>query len=174
MEFPVFVKFVQQWADERGILEHGTQEGQFLKLLSEYGELCDAHAKTDEAARIDAVGDVLVCVVMTTSFVPRLQHAAARLGADIGDPRLEGLYMNPGEYLHYNLLENLYKFSLARTRDLGSLEQFAPLRDVVNTLHSYCKASNLDIRQCMQAAWDEIKDRKGRMSEGGVFVKDEA
>ena len=160
MEFSVFARFVQQWADEPGSLEHGTQEGQFLKLLSEYGELCDAHAKNDEAARIDAVGDVLACAVV--------------LGADIGDPRLEGLYMDPGEYLHYNLLENLYKYSLARTLNLGPPEQLAPLRDVVNTLHSYCKASNLDIRQCMQAAWDEIKDRKGRMSEGGVFVKDEA
>lgn len=174
MEFPVFVSFVQRWADERGILEHGTQEGQFLKLLSEYGELCDAHAKNDEAARIDAVGDVLVCVVMTASFTPRLQSAVPRLGADIGDLRLEGVCMAPGEYLHYYLLENLYKFSLARTLSLGSLEQFATLRDVVHTLNAYCKASGLDIGQCMQAAWDEIKDRKGRMSEGGVFVKDEA
>ena len=37
MEFSVFVRFVQQWADEPGSLEHGTREGQFLKLLSEGG-----------------------------------------------------------------------------------------------------------------------------------------
>ena len=30
---------------------------------------------------------------------------------------------------------------------------------------------DLDIHDCVQAAWDEIKDRKGRMIDG-VFVKE--
>lgn len=46
------------------------------------------------------------------------------------------------------------------------------LGDVLVTLILYARLQNLDIEECLQSAYDEIKDRKGRMVEGGVFVKD--
>ena len=44
--------------------------------------------------------------------------------------------------------------------------------DVLVCLVNYCKLEGLDLMQCCDGAWNEIKDRKGRMIEGGVFVKD--
>jgi hypothetical protein len=32
--------------------------------------------------------------------------------------------------------------------------------------------SGLDINECCESAWIEIKDRKGRMVAGGAFVKE--
>lgn len=45
--------------------------------------------------------------------------------------------------------------------------------DVLVTLILYAELQNLDLVGCLQVAYDQIKDRKGRMVEGGVFVKEE-
>ena len=46
--------------------------------------------------------------------------------------------------------------------------------DVLVCLVNFCAMRGLNIPDCLAAAWDEIKDRKGRMVPGGAFVKDES
>ncbi len=46
--------------------------------------------------------------------------------------------------------------------------------DVLVCLVNFCAMRGLNIPDCLAAAWDEIKDRKGRMIPGGAFVKDES
>ncbi|MGL4521233.1 MAG: MazG-like family protein [Bacilli bacterium] len=43
--------------------------------------------------------------------------------------------------------------------------------DVVVTLIILAQQNNLDIKECLQTAYDEIKDRSGKMIDGN-FVKD--
>jgi NTP pyrophosphatase (non-canonical NTP hydrolase) len=45
--------------------------------------------------------------------------------------------------------------------------------DILVCLVNYCVFADLDLAECMAAAWEEIKDRKGRMVAGGAFVKDD-
>lgn len=52
-----------QWAEARKIIPNSTPEAQFLKAVSEMGELADAINKGDMAAIKDAVGDVQVCLI---------------------------------------------------------------------------------------------------------------
>jgi hypothetical protein len=101
MKFEQLAVAVTSWAKERGIYEHSTATAQLLKAVSEMGELCDAEAKKDLRAQIDAIGDVMVCLI------------------------------------------------------------------------NYSTMHQLDIVSCLEAAYDEIKDRKGRMIAGGVFIKEE-
>lgn len=91
---------IEDWAEERGILEHSTARAQLLKAVSEMGELADAEIKDDLYEQQDAVGDVLVCLIV------------------------------------------------------------------------YCAMKGHSIGQCLQNAYDEIKDRKGHMVPGGAFVKE--
>ena len=44
--------------------------------------------------------------------------------------------------------------------------------DVIVCLVNYCAMEQLDLEECCDSAWDQIKDRKGKMIEGGVFVKE--
>lgn len=44
--------------------------------------------------------------------------------------------------------------------------------DVLVTLILYARLQGVDIVECLRSAYDEIKDRKGRMVAGGVFVKE--
>ena len=52
-----------QWAEARKIIQNSNPESQLLKAVSEMGELADATIKNDEEAIVDAVGDVMVCLV---------------------------------------------------------------------------------------------------------------
>jgi hypothetical protein len=45
--------------------------------------------------------------------------------------------------------------------------------DVLVCLINFCELSGLDIVQCLEGAYNEIKDRKGFLLPNGVFVKEE-
>lgn len=101
MQFEELQKNIIGWATERGIIEHSTAQAQFLKAVSEMGELADGLAKGRRAETVDAVGDVMVCLINMCAI----------------------LKINPVE--------------------------------------------------CLAIAWYQIKDRKGQMLPGGVFVKED-
>jgi hypothetical protein len=61
--FDEFQRNVVKWAHERGIMAHSTSRAQLLKAFSEMGELADGDIIGDRDAQIDAIGDVLVCLV---------------------------------------------------------------------------------------------------------------
>jgi hypothetical protein len=45
--------------------------------------------------------------------------------------------------------------------------------DVIVTLIIFCHLQGLNIAECLAAAYETIKDRKGTLMENGVFVKEE-
>ena len=55
---------VLDWAKEKGILEKATTTGQALKTLEECNELIDAIDKENKAEIIDALGDILVTIII--------------------------------------------------------------------------------------------------------------
>lgn len=56
-------KQIIEWAEARKIIPNATPVSQLLKAVSEMGELADAENKNREVEIIDAVGDVLVCLI---------------------------------------------------------------------------------------------------------------
>lgn len=61
---------------------------------------------------------------------------------------------------------------LARAINKGDVaEQIDGIGDVVVTLVCISQQLGLDFNECVASAYDEIKDRKGKMV-GGVFVKE--
>ena len=46
--------------------------------------------------------------------------------------------------------------------------------DVYVTLVMLAGTSGLSIEECVEHAWNQIKDRRGYLREDGIFVKDEA
>jgi len=51
---------IREWADERGLYEHGDPKTQSLKLVEEVGEICRAVLKDDIDEVIDGIGDAVV------------------------------------------------------------------------------------------------------------------
>ncbi|WP_445779338.1 MazG-like family protein [Shewanella sp.] len=91
---------IVQWSEARRIIQNSTAWTQLLKGFSEMGELADATIKDDKEEIVDAVGDVMVCLV------------------------------------------------------------------------NYCAIQDIDLVSCMDAAYSQIKDRKGTLLPNGVFVKE--
>ena len=89
-----------QWAEARKIIPNSTPDVQLLKAMSEMGELADATIKHDKEAVIDAVGDVMVCLI------------------------------------------------------------------------NYCVLQDINLVNCMEVAYDQIKNRRGTLLPNGVFQKD--
>ena len=89
-----------RWAEARKIIPNSTPDVQLLKAMSELGELADATIKKDREAIIDAVGDVMVCLV------------------------------------------------------------------------NYCALQDINLIDCMEVAYDQIKNRRGTLLPNGVFQKD--
>ncbi|AIM40758.1 MazG-like pyrophosphatase [Idiomarinaceae phage 1N2-2] len=44
--------------------------------------------------------------------------------------------------------------------------------DIIVVLVNIAERNGLSIDQCLATAWEDIKGRRGRMSDAGVFVKD--
>lgn len=45
--------------------------------------------------------------------------------------------------------------------------------DIMVVLIGYCMQQGFDIAQCLEGAYEEIKNRTGKVNDDGVFVKDE-
>lgn len=57
-------KLVLGWAKARNLIKGSDPKSQFLKTVSELGELADAINKNDKAEQIDGIGDVLVTLII--------------------------------------------------------------------------------------------------------------
>ena len=64
MSFNELTTSVVEWARLKGILDNGTRLGQARKTLEEAAELLNAVEDDDRAEIIDAIGDVLVTVII--------------------------------------------------------------------------------------------------------------
>ena len=92
------VQLIEQWHEDRNLIDGSTDKDQVLKLAQELGELSDSVCKEKDMR--DDLGDMLVVMI--------------------------------------NIM----------------------------------KRNNISIEECLQKAYDDIKDRKGKMVDG-IFVKEE-
>jgi len=52
-----------QWAEAKKIIPNSTPEAQYMKAISEMGELADALLKKNPNDIKDAIGDTVVCLI---------------------------------------------------------------------------------------------------------------
>lgn len=164
LTFEQFQTNVQEWSEARGIYEHSTALAQALKAVSEVGELADATIKNDRDALKDAIGDVAVCLV-NVAYMTEGQLDHDYIFDDVNDCR------------------NALQVAAGCAGSVGELsfEIAQDNRNVTNTyldasfysLYATAKINNLDFLDCCEAAWNEIKDRKGFLSPSGAFIKQE-
>jgi NTP pyrophosphatase (non-canonical NTP hydrolase) len=100
MSYAAIEMKIIQWSESRKIIPNSNPESQLLKAVSEMGELADATIKKDKEAVIDAVGDVMVCLI------------------------------------------------------------------------NYCALQDIHLVDCMEVAYDQIKNRRGTLLPNGVFQKE--
>ena len=164
--FEEFQKNVIGWAEDKGIYAFSTPLAQALKAVSEAGELADASIKGDIDGIKDAIGDVAVCLVNFGKMV------------DVEFLPMHNCNFQPCPKSHYlSKPQGSAAYVSSMVADIANLTAKNRVNNywggVMQPLIFAAMANNLDFLDCCESAWLEIKDRKGRMVEGGAFVKDE-
>lgn len=63
--------------------------------------------------------------------------------------------------------------TLAASRYGAASKEFADgIGDTFVVLVQLCAIAGIDLEECVEAAYEEIRDRKGYLNEDGVFVKE--
>lgn len=100
MNFDELTTSVVEWARVKGILDKGTREGQAYKTLEEAQELMDAVDDDDRAEIIDAIGDVLVTVIIQAEMnglnVTDCLQSAYDVIAKRSGTMLDGVFVKDG------------------------------------------------------------------------------
>lgn len=163
--FNTFCENVKRWSAERGIYAHSTALAQGLKALSEAGELADAAIKNDMDALKDAIGDVAVCTVN----VMHMDRAVFDVAYVFDDSPTTVSLQRSVAYTGYSVGHMCH--SLADGHAAAATSDTVDM--VLLALRETARIAGLSFADCCEAAWKEIKDRKGRMVPGGAFVKED-
>ena len=135
---------ILQWAKEKDLLKFENAPKQRLKLLEEVGETARAILKNNHEGVKDGIGDIfVVLVILADQLSEEILFDMTRASKDDNQDFV---------FLFDNILNSngLY-FSISYLNDI-------------------CKKLDLNLAECANLAWNEIKDRKGNTIDG-VFIK---
>ena len=146
------IQKIEQWATDRNIIKGSKPIDQAMKLFSEFGELADNVGKGRDCR--DDIGDVFVVLTIM----------AKQLGLSINDAiKFDASSRGTQKHAVCDLGLALNYFVRSENKDC--------LRSCLMALHAICKGELIDFKECVQIAYNDIKDRKGIMS-NGVFIKE--
>jgi NTP pyrophosphatase (non-canonical NTP hydrolase) len=152
----ITIELIKQWGHDRKITINGNHQTQWLKLVSEYGELADNLAKGKDIR--DDIGDMFVVLVMICELGKvdiqksfDLVHVQTRVDADLME--LIGA-------IHIDVGALRFRVSTGRAADL------------ISSLLAMAKKHNHTLYECIEMAYEDIKDRKGFLNAEGVFIKE--
>ena len=158
MKLHKLITNVQQWSIDRG-LDKADSKKQMLKLYEEFGELASGLAKGNKEVVKDSIGDVVVVLIILA------QQQGVKLISDFElsheNISKENVVLEASEYI--GAVSNFVKRNLKCEGHIVYL---------INYLQRIAKDEGLKFEDCLSLAWNEIKDRKGKLIDG-VWVKEE-
>lgn len=147
---------VEQWFIDRN-LDKAEPSKQFLKLMEETGELFEGIAKNDEALIKDAIGDIQVVLI---GLEMQLENTGRRLEK-----------VDRQTYYLFHLIYWIGELTKSFLGDKAVPHVFS-VKSMNMILGSIAQSFNTTPEECLEIAYNEIKDRKGKLI-NGVFVKEE-
>lgn len=160
-------KQVLEWAEARNILRGSTWQSQLCKTVEELGELAAGLNKGNKLLIMDGVGDVLVTLILVKAMASPSPLANKPLFCG-----KKAIVPTKSEHPVLNLLNALDSLLLLNTATYASAFNYDVLYEsLLALLAQAAQAGGCTLLDCLEAAYIEIRHRKGRMI-GGVFVKE--
>ena len=141
-----------EWAREKNLLFKENAPKQRLKLIEECGELASAILKNDVKLQKDAIGDIFVVLVILSEQIDYDINLNNKLRV------IEGFAKDSSIEI---IIESSFQ------DDCGNIY----IDRSIDFLEFTSKLLNLDLTECANIAWNEIKDRKGK-TVNGTFIKE--
>jgi len=159
---------IKNWGIKNGIIQNAKVNIQFLKTISEKSEITKAILDENVDEIIDGIGDTFVTFVMVVEIIKR-------------DLDNQNIKLNFDNIINYKMLEShIYDIAcldveLGNAADCIAKNQLEKTVEYINNSLLYLTdlANKFDtqITNCIQVAYDEIKDREGFLTPDGTFVK---
>ena len=144
---------IEEWAEARNIINGSKPIDQAMKLFSEFGELADNVGKGRDCR--DDIGDIFVVLTIM----------AKQLNLNIKGIEIINYDSKP----LYNLKHIVVDLGMSLNYFSRSENQLN-LKNAVNELQVISAMCGHSLEECVQIAYDDIKDRTGIMH-NGVFIK---
>lgn len=167
------VQKVKQWGIDRGLDKVG-HLAQAEYTLKETAELLDAYADSNIEEINDAIGDILVTLIVGASNDDDIYK---ELSEELLKDKYSHSLISTSENLQYSisyLTKDVFKLKILADHGglsvidyLDCLHSLSDVKDYINdTNDEYCS-----LKHCLQLAYNEIKDRTGKKV-NGQFKKD--
>ena len=166
-------ELIVQWAHDRNIIEGSSIYDQTKKLVEEMGEFFNGINKGKPAVIVDSIGDMAVVLTILEAIHYREQGSPIEFRNHLnmkGSIYLEGEVVTIEKteadiaMLTSGMLTDAVRYDQRNTIDI--------IEGLLDALYHYTKLTHIDLYDCVKSAYDEIKDRKGKLVDG-VFIKDE-
>lgn len=153
------------WARWRGLDKKGTVEGQAIKTAEEVAELIIGLSKDDKDKIIDSIGDVYVTLVVGNLIQGKANFERAFNRAEIDSKNIVGHFGAPDK------AEQIINLMIA-TKEVLTLG-YTPhtIGLMLMDIMIVAGENQLNLKSCVESAYQEIKGRKGRIIDG-TFVKE--
>lgn len=160
-------ELTHKWASDRGIAQNGRVYTQVLKLISEFGELCDAIIKDRPHEIKDALGDMCVVVSNIISIIGS-QGDIDLFIEKFNEPLQQSLKIEQDIEKHKRFLISGICADCMDGLDI----EIPSMLDIIPRMRHLANHYNFKLLECWESAYNEIKDRKGYLNEFGNFVKE--
>ena len=151
-------ELINKWAQDRNLIKGSNTGAQMLKLYEEFGELTGGIARGKNDVIKDSVGDVVVVL----TILAKQSGFNIRKGPSMSMPEdVNKIICQTGKYIG----------DLANSVKVGDGKVKNHIPFIMGSLQFLCGVIEVDFDKCVRAAYNEIKDRKGKMVKG-VFVKE--
>lgn len=168
------VPLIQEWAKEIKIYEQLTPFDELLKTHEEVGELIKACYDNNRPAIQDAIGDVMVTLINYCYFVFKnkdftIEIINARYMFDSFEGSSTINYLG---YITKTLIGLFNEEFLLQEYSNIPRNVFFRLSHISQLLEKIAQDENTSLEECLNIAYNEIKNRKGKII-NGKFIKDE-
>ena len=162
------VPLIQEWAKEREIYEQLTSFDELLKTHEEVGELIKACYNNDKPAIQDAIGDTMVCLINYCYFA-KIDFLEVYGQIKYENSKNLNIYyaLSVNDTISFflrNVVDRLYRPLKATI--------FSVVINILRDLQNITINVKTTLEECLNIAYNEIKNRIGKMI-NGKFIKDE-
>lgn len=164
MNLSDYRKLIITWAEDRNLIKGSTPNKQLDKLFEELGEFAGHSARGMKDAMKDDIGDMFVVLtILSAQLGFEDQEIPSTTEEDLKDLTNAVLYTFMGAVAAGCALKEYEEV------DLQAIE--TAIFDTIYILQGTAVKLGFNFQECIAIAWDDIKDRKGRMVDG-VFIKE--
>lgn len=165
MELKELIKKIEQWAIDRELDKKATVEAQSIKTAEEMAELIIGISKDNLEVIKDSIGDVFVTLVIGNMIDEKHD--------------MEEVYKTAlshfDDYKACFKANKYYLIAFLNSRSIEILDYKYYIYNLMMTIKELkCTAEfyDLEFTDCIESAYNEIKDRKGK-TVNGQFIKEE-